>query len=137
MPDAVEGDGEEGLAQGEAHQGSAGHRRLRQVPRSSGNTDGGRRARRHTGGRSESSRVVAEGEVPVGAAACAMALHSSPQHICGPSGTIPMALWVLELQLWCLGPRGSGHPEWPCGGRVQAGAWGAISAQGRSGCIYM
>ena len=73
------------------------------------------------------------GEVPVGAAACAMALHSSPQHICGPSGTIPMALWVLELQLWCLGPKGSGHPEWPCAGRVQAGAWGAVSAQGRSG----
>ena len=75
----------------------------------------------------------------MGAAACAMALHSSPQHTWGPSGTIPVALWVLELQLWCLGPKGSGHPEWPCAGRVQAGAWGAGSAQGRLGdrCIYM
>ena len=70
-------------------------------------------------------------------AACAMALHSSPQHTWGPSGTIPVALWVLELQLWCPGPKGAGQPEWPCLGRVQAGAWGAGSAQGRLGCVYV
>ena len=73
----------------------------------------------------------------MGAAACAMALHSSPQHTWGPSGTIPVALWVLELQLWCLGPKGTGGRVRPTAGRVQAGAWGAGSAQGRLGCIYM
>ena len=80
------------------------------------------------------------GEVPVVAVvavACAMALHSSPQHTCGPSETIPVALWVLELQLWCLGPTGSGHPEWPCAGRVQAGAGVRAVPRADWGCIYM